>query len=185
MEIGYKMVKPSRKTRFLSAILIGTLFAVGIFIMDYWIDGGIKSFYGYLFQGILFGIWMGFGLPYLAQRFGSKGGYLFLKNIKPDLVTDEHIESEGPASLFRGMESVGGKLFLTNQRAIFKAHKMNIQTGQTNIPFENISEISLRKTAHVIENGLRIKMNSGEAFDFVLNERETWIEKLNEKLVNF
>ena len=46
-----------------------------------------------------------------------------LSKMHPDY---ENIEIEGPANLFRGMEGVGGKLFLTNKKVAFKSHKINI-----------------------------------------------------------
>ena len=82
------------------------------------------------------------------------------------------------------MEGVGGKMFLTNKKVVFKSHKINIQKGQTDILYEDITEIIKRKTAKLIDNGIRIKTNDGNEFDFVVNEREKWIEKLNEKRNN-
>ena len=38
----------------------------------------------------------------------------------------EVIIKEGAANLQKGIETVGGKLRLTNQRLLFKAHKLNV-----------------------------------------------------------
>jgi hypothetical protein len=185
MEIGNKMIKLNWKFRIVSAILTGILFVGIMCLMDYFLDGEFQSMNSYLFQGIFFGIFMGIGFPYVTQKFGTKFTSKIGKNIKPELTQDENIEVEGPANLFRGMEGVGGKLFLTNKKVVFKSHKINIQTGQTEILFENISEIIKRKTAKLIDNGIRIKTNDGNEFDFVVNEREKWIEKLNEKITHY
>jgi len=39
------------------------------------------------------------------------------------------------------MEGVGGKLFLTNKKLIFKSHKINVQKGQTSIEYHNIVDV--------------------------------------------
>lgn len=181
MEIGTKMIKLNWKIRIISAILNGTMFVAILCLMDYIFFDGFQSLYSYLFQGVFFGLFMGIGFPYVMEKFGKRFTSSMGKNIKPELVENEEIEVEGPANLFRGMEGVGGKMFLTNKHIIFKAHKINIQKGQTNIPYEAITEISKRKTAKIINNGIRIKTNAGKEFDFVVNEREKWLEKLTEK----
>ena len=185
MEIGNKIIKLNWKFRIVSAILTGLLFVGIMCLMDYFLDGEFQSLNSYLFQGIFFGIFMGIGFPYVTQKFGTKFTSKIGKNIKPELTQDENIEIEGPANLFRGIEGVGGKLFLTNKKVIFKSHKINIQKGQTDILYENIKEIIKRKTAKIIDNGIRIKTNDGNEFDFVVNEREKWIEKLNEKITHY
>ena len=182
MEIGTSLIKINWKFRIVSAILTGVLFVGTMRLMDYWTGGGFQSLNSYLFQAIFFGVFMGVGFPYLLQKFGRNLTYKLGKNITPDLTQSEQVEVEGPANLFRGIEGVGGKLFLTNKKAIFRSHKMNIQTGQTDINYEDITEIIERKTAKLIDNGIRIKIASGKKFDFVVNEREKWIEKLNEKI---
>ena len=182
MEIGTDMIKLNWKFRVVSVILTGLLF-VGIkCLIDYWMDGNFQSLNSYLFQGVFFGVFMGIGFPYVTQKFGKRFTSKIGKNITPELTQDEKIEIEGPANLFRGMEGVGGKLFLTNKKVVFKSHRINIQKGQTDINYENIKEIIERKTAKLIDNGIRIKTNDGEEFDFVVNERKKWIEKLNEKI---
>lgn len=182
MEKGNKMIKQNWKFRIVSAILTGLLFVGALCLMNYILDGEFQSLNSYLFQGTFFGIFMGIGFPYITQKFGSKFISKIGKNIKPELTENENIEIEGPANLFRGFEGVGGKLFITNKKLIFNSHKINIQKGQIDIPYENISEIIKRKTAKLIDNGIRIKTNDGNEFNFVVNEREQWIEKLNQKI---
>ena len=92
------------------------------------------------------------------------------------------VEAEGPANLFRGAEAVGGKLFLTNERLIFKSHKLNINTGQSDFTFGEIFVVSPRRTARLIDNGLRLRLVDGREFDIVVGNRETWLDKLQEKL---
>lgn len=182
MQIGTKIKKRNWKFRIVSVFLTGLLFVGIMSLMDYWLDGSFQSIYSYLFQGAFFGILMEISLPYINRKLVPKFASRLGKNIKPVLDDNELVEIEGPANLFRGMEGVGGKLFLTNKKVIFKSHKINIQKGQTDIEYNNITEIIKRKTAKIINNGIRIKTNDGKEFDFVVNDRDKWIEELNERM---
>ena len=71
---------------------------------------------------------------------------------------------------------------MTNKKLIFKSHKINIQKRQTNIEYSTIKEVVKRKTAKLVDNGIRIISNNGEEFDFVVNERDLWFEKINERI---
>ena len=165
-----------------SAVVTGLLFVGIMCFMDYWLDGNFQSLYSYLFQGVLFGTLFGFGFPYLTEKLGKGFTSSIGKNIRPELTNDEEIEIEGPVNLFRGLEGVGGKMFLTNKKIIFKSHKINVQKGQTDIEYLNIKELTKQKTAKLIDNGIKIKTNDGKEYDFVVNGRAMWMEKLNEKI---
>lgn len=65
---------------------------------------------------------------------------------------------------------------------IFNSHKINIQRGRTNIEYSNIKEVVKRKTAKLINNGLKVITQSGEEYDFVVNDRDLWFEKLHERI---
>lgn len=182
MEIGNKIMKHNWKLRIFSMILIGLLYVGLMLLTDYLFDDKFQSLKSYLFQGVFFGILMELGSPYVNQKFGTKFISRLVKKITPELTQDEEIEYEGSANLFCGIESVGGKLFLTNKNVIFKSHKLNIQKGQTNIDYHHITEVNKRKTANLINNGIRIKTNNGKEYDLVVHDREKWIEKLKEKI---
>ncbi|MDQ3394316.1 MAG: GRAM domain-containing protein [Bacteroidota bacterium] len=182
MEIGTKIIKLNWKFRVISAILTGFIFAGLLYLKDFFIEEELQSVNSYIFQGVFFGVFMVVGSFFLNEKFGKKAASKFSKNIKPELSENEQIEVEGPANLFRGIEGVGGKIFLTNKKLIFKSHTINIQKGQTDIEYQSIKKIIERKTAKLIDNGIRILTTDGKEFDFVVNEREIWIEKLNEKI---
>ncbi|MBN7811777.1 hypothetical protein J0A68_12535 [Algoriphagus sp. H41] len=182
MEIGTELPTLSAKQKIISSILPGVLYAGLGLLFDYLMNGELRSIYSHLFQGVVFGFFVGFGLPYFARKLGPSHLEKIGNSIKPDLAENERIEVEGPANLFRGIEGVGGKLFLTNEKLTFKAHKLNIQNGQTTIDYKQITEVSRRKTAKLLDNGIRIKTADGKKHDFVLGERDLWIEKINEKV---
>ena len=48
---------------------------------------------------------------------------------------------DGMASIQRGIETVGGSLYLTTQRLIFESHALNIQTGKTIIPLGDVKDV--------------------------------------------
>jgi len=171
MEIGTQMIKHNWKFLTISSILTGLLYVGILMLIDYWLNGGLQSVNIYLFQGTFFGIFMGIFYPFVIGKFA--------KNIKPELEENEQIEIEGPANLFTsGFIAVGGKIFLTDKKFIFKSRKKS----QTNIEYENILEIIGRNSAKLRDNGIRIKTKDGKEFDFVVNEREKWIENLNRRI---
>ncbi|MGB1269687.1 MAG: GRAM domain-containing protein [Flavobacteriaceae bacterium] len=182
MKIGTKLIKPSLKFRIVFAIGTAVMYAFILWLFDSFSEEELYSIKNLLFQGVFFGVFFGIGFPYinekLAVKFSNKVGI----KIKPELGAEEKIEIEGPANLFRGMEGVGGKIFLTDKKLIFKSHKINIQKGQTNIEYKNIKDVIKRKTAKIIDNGIRIITNDNKEFDFVVNERDLWFEKINERI---
>ncbi|WP_425640057.1 GRAM domain-containing protein [Algoriphagus yeomjeoni] len=154
------------------------IFMLGLYLIHYFMDGKAMPLSSLIFQSVFLGLFMTIGFPYIFKKLGNSLG----KSIHPELSPSEEVEMEGPANLFRGAEAVGGKLFLTDQNLIFKSHSFNIQTGQSAIPFESIAEVSARKTAKLVDNGLRILTHEGITHDFVVVDRAHWIVKLEEKL---
>ena len=127
-----------------------------------------------LTQGLLFGALMGFFMPYFMHR--------MVKKMYPTLAQGEEIEDQTPANIFKGVEAVGGMLFITNQGLVFKSHKANIQTGQTNIAFADIEKIEAVKTAKLVDNGLKVIKKDGLDVQFVVEDRDELMAKINEKL---
>lgn len=87
------------------------------------------------------------------------------------------------ANLFRGLESVGGKMKITNKEIIFTPHKINAQREPVSININDIKEVGKRNTFYIVPNGLAIVVKSGEEYKFVVNNRQKIITHLNEQLV--
>ena len=87
------------------------------------------------------------------------------------------------ANLFRGLESVGGKLKITDKEIIFTPHKINAQKNPLSIKINDIKEVGKRNTFYIVPNGLAIVVKSGEEYKFVVNNRQKIITHLNEQLV--
>lgn len=182
MEIGTDIPKITLTYKIVTTVLAGFFYAGILFLSDQYYEEPTNSAMGLLIQGLLFGLFFGFGFPLLIKKYGKKTIAAVGTYIHIDLSAGELIEAEGPANLFRGMESVGGKLFLTNQKMVFKAHKLNIQSGETIIEYADITDCILRKTLRFVDNGVRIATKTGEAFDFVLNDRKQWVEHVQERM---
>ena len=86
---------------------------------------------------------------------------------------------EGAANHFVKAESVGGKLYLTQEALVFVSHALNIQRHELVIPIAEIADLSLSKSLGIVPNGLTVHTSSGTEEKFVVNKRNTWIEKIN------
>ena len=135
----------------------------------------IKSVVSGLIAGVISGVLFGWVIGLFSK---SK----FVKETtKVDTEPDENILFQTPANHFKGIEAVGGKLYLTNKRLIFKSHKLNIQTHQLDINLTEINSVDRYKTLGVIDNGLSIITNQNKIEKFVVEQVEEWITQLKDK----
>ncbi|WP_026690388.1 hypothetical protein [Alteribacter aurantiacus] len=91
----------------------------------------------------------------------------------------EEYEYEGHANLFKGIEGVGGKLFLTKHALIHRPHRINFQSKETVIDLKDIANVTTRNTYLIAPNGLLVTTISGKEYKLVVNKREEWVEKIN------
>ncbi|EAQ42966.1 GRAM domain-containing protein [Polaribacter sp. MED152] len=161
------------KQRISSMFFTSIIYGAVLFLFDR--NQNINSI---IFQAIFFGVLFVLIFPWAMKKMLSKK----VNNIKPDLLNNETVEEEIFANLFRGIEGVGGKIFLTNERLIFKSHSLNIQKGQTDINYSDIVSVDKRKTAKLIYNGIRIITKQGVKYDFVVNDRNIELQKIQQKL---
>ncbi|MGM0635925.1 MAG: GRAM domain-containing protein [Bacteroidota bacterium] len=183
MKLEGQPKKMSLKHRIIFALSSAVFYSFMLWLIYGFYDDSYKI-EAILIQGVLFGIFFGIGFPYLNHKLAEKVTHKTLKKIQLELVENEEVLITGPANLFRGMEAVGGKLFLTNKRLVFIAHKMNFHKGQTDIYLSDIQSIAQRKTAKLVDNGFRIENKAQEKFDFVVNERDSWLAHIqNHQLV--
>ncbi|MDN5215134.1 GRAM domain-containing protein [Fulvivirgaceae bacterium BMA12] len=165
----------SLKHKVIFSLISGFTFAIlnsltNYFFLDKGFSWGIFSS-----NLIFFGLFFGLTFLWFMKRQTNR----LMEKIQIQLKDQEEIKHEGPANLFRGIEGVGGKLLLTDQRLIFKSHKMNIQSGETQLLLDEIKQATPRKTAKLFQNGIQILTNAGENFDFVVYERDNWLAKIN------
>lgn len=159
------------------ALFAGVVFTVFLYILDSLT--GIKSrpLYDLIIEGIIFAIIYGILFYLLTEALIPA----LTKSIKPRLLENEKVENDEPVNLLKGFEKIGGKLFLTNKRLIFKSHKLNIHRKQISFEFTQISEVIERKSK-AFDNGIRITTVDNKNHDFVVQDSDQWLKKLNKKI---
>ena len=100
------------------------------------------------------------------------------ESTRPTLQAAEHILYDEPANHFQGLEAVGGWLFLTNQRLIFKSHRLNIQNHEWSLSVGEIRQVQMARTLGIIPNGLRVQSRSGRSERFVIARPDEWIRQI-------
>ena len=103
--------------------------------------------------------------------------------MKTELRPGEQIAKDGLANLQKGWETVGGKLYLTDQRLIFEAHKFNVQGGTTEIDMSDVVTVDKCWTKFLNKiplapNSLAVRTNAGDDYKFVLNRRTVWATEI-------
>ena len=103
--------------------------------------------------------------------------------MKADLRNAEVIIKDGVANLQKGIETVGGKLYLTNQRILFEAHAFNVQSGLTEIEIANLRSVEKSWTKFLgfvplFPNSLSVYTTQGNEYRFVLFGRDAWAETI-------
>jgi hypothetical protein len=104
-------------------------------------------------------------------------------NLVPD--EDETILFETGANHFKGIEAVGGKLYLTTKRLIFKSHRFNFQKHTLSINLDEIASVGRYKVWGISNNGLLVKTKSGLTAKFTVVQPEEWLQHLDNKNVAF
>lgn len=99
--------------------------------------------------------------------------------MKTELKQNEQIAKSGLANLQKKLETIGGKLYLTNQRLVFEAHKLNFQGGSTEIELSSIQSSTKCWTKFLgfiplMPNSLAILAKDGKEYSFVLFCSGAW-----------
>ena len=94
------------------------------------------------------------------------------------LAEGEVILKEGPANHFMGIESVGGKLYLTTLRLFFKSHAVNLQRHEASYPLADILSVKLRNSLGIVPNGLAVTVKDEGEQKFVVFGRKDWMNKI-------
>ena len=95
-----------------------------------------------------------------------------------ELEPGEKILKEGPANHFKGIEAVGGTLYLTDRRLIFKSHAVNVQAHEESYPLGSIVAVKPRNTLGIVPNGLAVTLADGRQEKFVIWGRQDWMNKI-------
>jgi hypothetical protein len=117
--------------------------------------------------GVLFGLAIAGFAEWQRRRFTSEN----------PCAPGEQLLKQGAANQFRGWEAVGGWLYLTDRRLLFRPHRYNVQKQGLEVPLTDIVETQVCATVWVIPNGLRVVTSQG-AQRFVVEGRRSWVEAI-------
>lgn len=152
------------KTTLFSGVPFGAAMGVFYILMAGW-HRGLWLAVG---SGVFFGVTTAAFTSYQRHRFAS-GRPAF---------SGEEILHEGPANHFLNREAVGGWIYLTPRRFLFRSHAVNFQPHELSIDLSDISKAQPVMTAKIIPNGLRIVTRSGRDERFVVEDRRRWCHEI-------
>jgi hypothetical protein len=72
---------------------------------------------------------------------------------------------------------VGGWLYLTDKRLLFRPHGFNVQRHELSIPLADVADVQTCSTAWVIPNGLHLVTSKVDE-RFVVEGRRDWVEQI-------
>lgn len=101
-----------------------------------------------------------------------------------DLGDGERLLRQTGVSLQRGIEAVGGQLFLTSRRLIFEAHRFNVQTGRTVIRLADVEAVwktwtRLFGLVPLVPNSLAVATPE-RTYRFIMFGRDEWVRLIRE-----
>lgn len=113
--------------------------------------------------------------------------------MKTALLPGEILIKDGAANLQRGIETVGGRLYLTNERLVFEPHGFNVQTDVVAIALVGVTGArkcwtKLLNLIPLVPNSVAVATAEGREHRFVTWGGQAWIaaiqaQKLNERCV--
>ncbi len=164
-------IDPSVGNKFLKMMLL-TGIPFGLFMGIFWsfLYGAKSGVAMGIVAGVLFGALMGAFAGYQKKKFEME---------RPSFAGEDLVK-EGGANHFSNIEAVGGWIYLTDQRLLFRSHSRNVQRHELSIPLQKISEATPCRTFGIIPNGLKIKTIDGNTEKFVVEDRKDWVKKILE-----
>jgi hypothetical protein len=97
-------------------------------------------------------------------------------------LANEEILADVVANLFRGIESVNGRMKITNRRVLFEPSALTLQKNPAEIPLSDIAEVGKRNTMGLIPNGMSIRTRAGVQYKFVVWGRDRLIGIIQSRL---
>lgn len=102
-----------------------------------------------------------------------------------DLSANERVIRSGKANIQRGIEAVGGHIWLTNQRLAHRPHSLNVQKQPTDIKLSDIAVVRLCWTRlwgliPMVPNSLAVITQNGREYRFVIGQRRDWLAAIHD-----
>jgi hypothetical protein len=92
---------------------------------------------------------------------------------------DEVVVKSGPANHWRGIESVGGLLTMTNARLHFRPHAITFQRGDFSCALLDIVRVEASASLWIIPNQIVVVLRDGRREKFVVQGRDEWVARLS------
>ena len=147
------------------------------------IKTGIAAVVAGAFAGFLFEWAIGLFRKFMQSNMGQSEFIKEVTTIHTD--PDEEIIFQTGANYFKRWEAVGGKLYLTNKRLIFKSHSINIQKQKLMIPISDIKDIRRFKVYRLSNNGMIIQTKDLRKAKFALEDIEEFFSLLSQTMKDF
>lgn len=149
-----------------------TGFVFGLFVgFFYAYNDGLK-------MGVVYGIISGGLFGVIMASFAQSQSKKF--QTERPLFSDEILIKEGPANHFLNGEGIGGWIYLTDKKLLFKSHSVNIQNHELSIPLSQVVEMEKGRTFGIIPNQLRINLGNEKVEKFVVENVNDWIKNIQE-----
>jgi hypothetical protein len=171
----------NKNSRFRAGLAFGILMTIFFILQNLLTSDNPSSIQiiKYIVAGLVGGAVSGFLFGWLIGLFANSKFVDRTTKIETD--PGENILLQTPANHFKRIEGVGGKLYLTNRRLIFKSHKLNIQNHLLSINLADIKGFDRYRTLGLINNGLSITTINNTRERFVVEQIDDWIKHLTQK----
>jgi hypothetical protein len=170
------------------------------------LDENRQSLRSFVASALVFGVAFGAflrivtGSWYYGFHGGLLAGFAFALSVRLFLkvaTSTSHLELDGRAAGFeaseevvrfalanhyRGIEAVGGKLYLTDRRLRFRSHKLNLQRCDESYPLDAILAVEPARTFGIIPNAIVVRLRDGRRERFVVNAQREWLEAISRRL---
>ena len=170
-----------KKNKIKAGIIFGIVSTIFFILQDLLTHENLttKSIIIFIISALVGGALAGLLFGWLMGLFANSK--LFTQGTKIDTEPGETILFETGANHFKGIEAVGGKLYLTTRRLVFKSHKFNIQNHELSMRLSDIEKVDRYKTAGIVNNGLAVTTTRGVIEKFVVQQPDQWLSLLTEK----
>ena len=171
----------NKKNKIKAGLIFGIAVTIFFIVQDLLTHDDLttKNIITFIISGLFGGALAGLLFGWLTGLFSNSK--FFTSGTKIDTDENEDILFETLANHFKGVEAVGGKLFLTNKRLVFKSHKLNIQNHQLTLNISDIQKVDRYKTMGLVNNGLSVTTINGSTDKFVVQQPDEWFNYLTDK----
>ena len=121
------------------------------------------------------------GLPSRAWENFKHWTDPFIKPMFQPQDASEEIVARFSSNLWRGLEAVGGRITVTNERLLFESNGVTLQGKPLAVAFGDIAKVAAFDSLGLIPNGMSVLCRSGEEHRFLLWDRDTVIMLLEEQ----